>query len=336
MAVDAANRVVNILLLVLLLGVFLLSLSAGSSDIPVWQGLRDYLLQQQPLSAPGLIVGEIRLPRSLLALGVGAALGLAGAALQGLLRNPLVEPGLIGASSGAALGAAGVFYYGLFASLGSLAMPAAGLIGAGLTLWLLLLLAGSHARPGVLIMAGLAVSTLTGALLATVLNFAPNPYAMQELVFWMLGSVSLRGMDQVAVLFPLLLLGVLILWPQRRLLWGLSLGEATAASMGLNVNRGARWVVLGSALLVGAAVSVAGSVGFVGLLAPHLARPWVGSRPDRLLLPSLLLGAILVSLADLLLRLSPPGRELKLGVLTALVGAPFFIYLVWRERQRWL
>jgi iron complex transport system permease protein len=336
MNADASRLLLNAGLLLLLLLVAAASLSLGSVDIPLWAGLRDFLLQRTPMSPEGLIIGEIRLPRTLLAFGVGASLGLAGAALQGLLRNPLVEPGLIGASSGAALGAAAVFYFNLFPALGALAMPGAGLLGAGLSLWLLLLLAGRHSRPGVLIMAGLAVSTLAGALLAMVLNFAPNPFAMQELVFWMLGSVSLRGLDQVAVLYPLLLLGALLIASQHRLLWGLSLGEPVAASMGLDVQRGSRIVILASALLLGAAVAVAGNIGFVGLLAPHLARPWVGSRPDRLLLPSMLIGALLVSLADMLLRLSPPGRELKLGVLTALLGAPFFIYLVWRERQAWL
>ncbi len=318
-------------LLLLLAG---LSLGMGSVELSMLDGLLGWLRGETTASA--LIVGEVRLPRTLLAVGVGAALGLAGAALQGLLRNPLVEPGLIGVSSGAALGAAGVFYFDLFAALGVLAMPLAGLLGAGLVLWLLLLLAGRHARPAVLIMAGLAISTLAGSLLAMVLNFAPNPFAMQELVFWMLGSVSLRGMDQAGVLALTLLPGLLLVWRQRRLLWGLSLGETTAQSLGLPVIGGSRQILIGSALLVGGAVAVAGNVGFVGLLAPHLMRPWVRQRPDRLLLPAMLAGAILVLAADLLLRLAPPDRELKLGVLTSLVGAPFFLWLVWREKRRWL
>ncbi len=317
-------------LLLLLAG---LSLGLGSVEVSVLDGLLGWLRGETTASA--LIVGEVRLPRTLLAVGVGAALGLAGAALQGLLRNPLVEPGLIGVSSGAALGAAGVFYFDLFAALGVLAMPLAGLLGAGLVLWLLLLLAGRHARPAVLIMAGLAISTLAGSLLAMVLNFAPNPFAMQELVFWMLGSVSLRGMDQAGVLALTLLPGLLLVWRQRLLLWGLSLGETTAQSLGLPVTGGSRQILIGSALLVGGAVAVAGNVGFVGLLAPHLMRPWVRQRPDRLLLPAMLAGAILVLAADLLLRLAPPDRELKLGVLTSLVGAPFFLWLVWREKRRW-
>ncbi len=321
-------------LTLLLLGLLALSLGVGSVDVPVVQGLIDALQGRD--SAAALIVGEVRLPRSLLALGVGAALGLSGAALQGLLRNPLVEPGLIGVSSGAALGAATVFYFNLLAFLGALAMPVAGLTGAALTLWLLLLLAGRHGRPAVLIMAGLALSTLAGALLAMALNFAPNPYAMQELVFWMLGSVALGGMDQVAVLAVTLVPGAVLVWRQRRLLWGLSLGETTALSLGLPLVSGSRQVLIGCALMVGGAVAVAGNVGFVGLLAPHVLRPLVGHRPDRLLLPAMLMGALLVLAADLLLRLAPADRELKLGVLTSLIGAPFFLWLVWRERRRWL
>jgi iron complex transport system permease protein len=263
-------------------------------------------------------------------------MGLSGAALQGLLRNPLVDPGLIGASQGAALGAACVFYFNLFSGLGALATPLAGLIGAAITLFILLGLSGSIVRPSIIIMAGLALSMFTGALLAMVLNFAPNPYAMQELVFWLLGSVSNRGLDNLLVLLPAFLIGGGIIWSQRRLLMGLSLGDQVAESMGLQVSRGSRFIILGTAMLVGSAVAVAGNIGFVGLLVPHILRPLVKYRPDKLLLPSALAGAIVVCAADILVRLLPPGRELKLGVLTAVVGAPFFIWLIWKERQRWL
>ena len=282
-----------------------------------------------------LIIGEIRLPRTLLALAVGAALGLSGAALQGLLRNPLADPSLVGASQGAALGAAAVFYFGLFAGLGTLATAMAGLLGALLALLLMLLLAGSG-RPSLVILAGLAIATITGAALAVVLNFAPNPYAMQELVFWLLGSVSNRGLDSFYILFPALLIGSVLILTQRHLLAGLSLGDQVAESMGLSVRRGSRLIVLGAAILVGSSVSVAGNIAFVGLLVPHIVRPWVGYRPDRLLVPAMLLGAILVCLADIIVRLLPAGRELKLGVLTSLVGAPLFIWLVWKERRQWL
>ena len=328
------EKALNPTLWLLLLVTAWLSLHTGSVDIDVSGGLLDWL--QSAYSKQAVIVAEIRLPRTLLALVVGAAMGLSGAALQGLLRNPLVDPGLIGVSQGAALGAATVFYFNLFAGLGVLATPIAGLCGAAITLFILFGLSGSIARPGIIIMAGLALSMLTGALLAMVLNFAPNPYAMQELVFWLLGSVANRGLDHLQVLIPAFIAGSVLIWSQHRLLLGLSLGDQVAQSMGLSVSRGSRLIILGTALLTGSAVAVAGNIGFVGLLVPHVLRPIVHYRPDRLLLPSAIGGAIVVCVADILVRLLPPERELKLGVLTALVGAPFFIWLVWKERQRWL
>jgi len=320
-------------LLTMLLLVAWLSLWVGSVHVSVLSGLADFA--SGVVSNQAIIIGEIRLPRTLIALFVGAALGLSGAALQGLLRNPLVEPSLVGASQGAALGAASVFYFGLFSIAGTLAITVAGLIGALVALLLMLALSGTG-RPSLVILAGLAISTIAGAALAVVLNFAPNPYAMQELVFWLLGSVSNRGLDSLYVLAPALLVGGMIILSQRRLLAALGLGEQIAASMGLAVNRGSRLVVLGTAILVGASVSVAGNIGFVGLLVPHLLRPFTKYRPDQLLIPSALAGAILVCAADILVRLLPYGQELKLGVLTSLLGAPLFIWLVVKESKRWL
>lgn len=328
------KTLLNPILVLLLLITSLISLGSGTTDIDVFKGLWDWVHQIDNQHA--LIAGEIRLPRTLLALLVGAAMALSGAALQGLLRNPLVDPGLIGVSQGAALGAAAVFYFNLFAGLGMLATPLAGLVGAALTLFILMGLSGSVARPAIIIMAGLAISALTSALLAVVLNFAPNPYAMQELVFWLLGSVSNRGMESLTVLLPAFIIGSFILLGQRRLLLGLSLGDQVADSMGLQVARGGRLIILGTALLIGASVSVAGNIGFIGLVVPHLLRPMVKYRPDRLLIPSAIAGAIVVCAADILVRYLPPQRELKLGVLTAIIGTPFFIWLVWKERQRWV
>ncbi|WP_313554228.1 iron ABC transporter permease [Stutzerimonas nitrititolerans] len=325
-------RLITPLLGGLLLIAALLSLSLGSTSVNTAGGLLDWLRGADTLEA--IVIGDIRLPRTLLAICVGAALGLSGAALQGLLRNPLADPGLIGASQGAALGAAAVFYFGLLSFVGEMAPALAGLLGAGIALVLMLALAGSS-RPSMVIMAGLAISTISGAALAMVLNFAPNPFAMQELVFWLLGSVSERGLDHLRILLPALLIGGVLILRQRPLLYGLSLGERTAQSLGLNVKRGSRLIVLGAAVLVGSAVAVAGAIGFVGLIVPHLVRPLVNHRPDRLLIPSMLAGATLVLCADLVVRLLPPGRELKLGVLTSLIGAPLFIWLVWRERQKW-
>jgi len=327
-------RSLNIVLMLLLIISFWLSLQLGPVEVNVWSGLVDWLRGIN--SDAALIAAEVRLPRGLLAMLVGAAMALAGAALQGLLRNPLVDPALIGVSQGAAIAAAAVFYFNFLAFLGSYATLAAGLFGAAATLVILIGLSGPVARPAVIIMAGLAISALASALLALVLNFAPSPYAMQELVFWLLGSVAHQSLQQVWLLLPLLILGAVLVFSQRRLLAGLSLGEQVAESMGLAVVRGSRLVIAGAALLVGGSVAVAGNIGFVGLLAPHLLRPLVGYRPDRLLLPTMSAGALMVLWADMLVRLSPPGRELKLGVITALLGAPFFIMLVWKERRRWL
>ncbi len=319
--------------LLIMLATAALSLTIGSTPVDVMGGLRDWIIGTT--SPQAMIIGDIRLPRTALALAVGAALGLSGAALQGLLRNPLADPGITGASQGAALGAASVFYFGLLPQLGGLAPAVAGLIGAGLALSLMLWLAGS-AHAATVILAGLAISTVTGASLAAVLNFAPNPYAMQELVFWLLGSVSDRGLDHLTLLLPALLLGGLLIWRQRQLLAALSLGEQVAHSLGLDFARSSRRVILGAALLVGSSVAVAGNIGFVGLIVPHLVRPFVGYRPDSLLVPSALMGAALVCAADIVVRLLPPGRELKLGVLTALIGAPLLFWLIWKERKQWL
>lgn len=320
------------LVLLLILSI-LLSLSMGSSEVSVIKGLWEWLTGQETLDA--IVIGDIRLPRTLVALLVGAALGISGAALQGLLRNPLADPGLTGASQGAALGAASVFYFGIFPQLGGAAPAVAGLLGAGLAMMLMLFLAGS-ARQSMVIMAGLAISTVTGALLAMALNFAPNPYAMQELVFWLLGSVANRGFDHLWILLPALLIGGSLVISQRRLLLGLSLGENVASSLGFSTKMGSRILVLGAAILVGTAVSIAGAIGFVGLIVPHLVRPFAKNRPDKVLVPSALAGAILVCLADSLIRSLPPGPELKLGVLTSILGTPLFIWLIWRERRRWL
>lgn len=315
------------------LGMLLLaSLAIGSTGVPVLAGLWDWLSGRTTLAA--IVVGEVRLPRTLLAVAAGACLGLAGAALQGLLRNPLADPSLTGASQGAALGAAAVFYFGLFPALGGFAAAVGGLAGAALALGLVLWLAG-NANSAMVVLAGLVVSTLAGAALAAVLTLAPNPYALQELVFWLMGSVADRGLDQLFVLLPALLLGGGLVLGRRGLLHALSLGEPVAHSLGFAVAAGTRQVVIGCALLVGASVAVAGGIGFVGLMVPHLLRPLVGHRADRLLLPCALAGGALVLLADMAVRLMPPGRQLQLGVLTALVGAPLFVRLVFRERAAW-
>lgn len=279
------------------------------------------------------ILLDIRLPRALLGLLVGAALGLSGAALQGLLRNPLAEPGLLGISASAALGAVTVFYFGLAGSL-SLILPLGGLIGAGLSVLLLYALAGRDASVLTLILAGVALNSLAGALTALALNLAPSPYAALEIVYWLLGSLADRSMREVWLAAPFMLAGMALLLASGGSLAALSLGEDTARSLGVRLGRLRLLIIGGTALAVGAAVSVSGAIGFVGLVVPHLLRPLVGHDPARLLPLSALGGAALVLAADIAVRLPVGAMELKLGVVTALVGAPFFLHLLYTTRRQ--
>ena len=285
-----------------------------------------------PAGLSSLIVVEIRIPRTILAITVGASLGLSGAALQGLLRNPLAEPGLIGAAPAASFGATLAFYFGL-AAVSALAVPLLAMAGAAAAVVLLYALAGRDASMLSLVLAGVAVSSFAGALTALALNLAPSPYAALEIAYWLLGSLADRALADVYVALPLMALGWALLLTTGRALDALTLGEDAARSLGVDLGRLRLTLVVGIALAVGAAVSVSGAIGFVGLVVPHLLRPLVGHEPGRLLLPSAFGGAVLVLAADLIVRLVSTGIELKLGVVTALVGAPFFLSLVLSTRR---
>ena len=279
-----------------------------------------------------LVLWEIRLPRLLLGILVGGSLGLAGAAMQGLLRNPLVEPGLLGVSSGASLGAVLVFYSGL-ASTFAFAMPLGGMAGAFAAVLLVCALAGRDGSIQNLILAGVTVSAICGACTSVILNFSSNPYAGMEIVFWLLGSLSDRNLDHVKLAAPLIGVGSLLLLSCGNALRALSLGEETARSLGFRTGRVRLQIIAGASLAVGAAVSITGAIGFVGLVVPHILRQWVKADPGKLLPASALGGAILLLWADLLVRLLPTGQELKVGVVTALVGAPVFLLLLARTRK---
>jgi len=317
------------LLALLLATLFITSLFIGSNPLPLWQAAVDSLGQDPTVIS--LILTEVRLPRALIALFAGATLGLCGAAMQGLLRNPLASPGLVGSSSGAALGAVLMIYFG---SGSWFQVPLGGILGSlGATL-LVYLLAGRQAGSVTLILAGVAVNSLALAVISLLLNLAPSPYAVQEVVLWMLGSISDLSLQDFSILLPGTLLGWLLLVGTGRSLDALTLGEETARSMGVELTR-LRWrIFIAVALAVGSAVSVTGSIGFIGLVVPHLMRPLVGFLPGRLLPLSALGGAILLLAADISVRLLPAGTDVKVGVITALVGAPFFLYLVIRSR-RW-
>jgi iron complex transport system permease protein len=314
-------------LLALLAALSLLIGRGGIVSPGEWLGL----WRSDPILARDILV-SLRLPRLLLAMLIGGALALAGAALQGLLRNPLADPGILGTASGAAFGAVAAFYFGAVAwSL--VALPLGGLLGAAIAAALLFALMGRDVRPLTLVLAGVAISSFFGALTALALNLAPSPYAATEIVFWLLGSLTDRSFEHVALAAPPILLGTLLLLGTGRALDSLSLGEDTAAGLGFDPARLRLRIVLATTLIVGGGVAVSGIIGFVGFMVPHVLRPLVRHRPSALLGASFLGGAILLTAADLLVRFTPPGPEIKLGVMTSLLGAPFFLWLLYRLRS---
>jgi iron complex transport system permease protein len=278
------------------------------------------------------IVREIRLPRAILALAIGAILGLSGAALQGLLRNPLASPSLFGAPQAAAFGAVLMISLG-WADVRSWALPVAAIAMAFASVFVLLVIAGRNAGLLLLILAGLAISSLAGAATALVMNLSPNPFAALEIAFWLLGSLEDRSFRHVTLALPFIIAGAVLLMSQRAAFRALSLGEETAQSLGVHVGRLRLLVITGVALGVGGAVAVTGTIGFIGLVSPHLMRPVVGHDPARLLIPSALTGAVLLLAADIAVRIIPSTTDIKVGVLTSIIGVPFFLYLIVREKR---
>ena len=279
-----------------------------------------------------VIVREIRLPRTLLALAIGAILGLSGASLQGLLRNPLASPSLFGAPQSAAFGAVLVIALGL-ADVRSYALPVAAIIAAFVSVFVLLSIAGRNAGLLILILSGLAISSFAGAATALVMNLSSNPFVVLEIAFWLLGSLEDRSFQHVMLALPFIIAGAIVLFSQRHAFRALSLGEETAQSLGVDVGRLRLFVISGVALGVGGGVAVTGTIGFIGLVAPHLMRPLIGHDPGRLLVPSALAGSALLLAADIAVRIIPSTSDIKVGVLTSIIGVPFFLYLIMRERR---
>ncbi len=310
------------------LGLF--SLFIGSNPIPVFQALLDRL--HDIPSAIAIVLTEVRLPRTLIALLAGAVLGLCGAALQGFLHNPLASPGLIGTSGGAAFGAVIALYFGFGSGLG---VPLAGIAGALVATWTVYRIAGRDGDTLTLILAGVAINALLTASISLLLSLAPSPYAVQEIVVWLLGSVANHGSDDLWLMLPGALTGGLLLMRTRRALDALTLGEETAASLGVDLMRTRAQLFAGIALAMGSVVAVTGAIGFVGLVTPHLLRPLAAHRPGRLLGLSALGGAALLLAADIGVRLlqRATGASIQVGVITALLGAPFFLWLILRQRS---
>lgn len=279
-----------------------------------------------------VIVRDIRLPRALAAWLAGAALGAAGAALQGLLRNPLADPGVLGVSSIAALGAVIAIYFNLAAAAFWLT-PLAAIIAAAAATALLYALGAGRLSATRLILVGVGLSSLAGAMIALVMNLAPNPFILSDLVNWLFGAVTNRSFADLALVAPFMAAGLALAVAAAPGLTALSLGEETAGSLGVNLVRTRTITIAGAALLTGAAVALAGSIGFVGIVAPHLARPLVGHDPGRAIAPAALIGGAVLAIADLIIRLMPFDQELKLGVAAALIGAPAFIFIASRTER---
>jgi iron complex transport system permease protein len=316
------SRFMTGLLLCLALAAFLLSLMAGK----VWIWPMSWAAD----NADGWIFLELRLPRALLGLCVGAVLGLSGAVLQGYLRNPLADPTVLGVSASAALGGVLAIFLGI--NLVPFGLFGCAMIGAGASI-LLLLAIGRGGGPIGFILGGMVLSTLAGALTAFVISIAPNPFAASEIINWLMGALTDRLMEDVLTALPFMAIGALLLLTTGRALDALTLGENGAKSLGVDLFRLQWLIVLGVGLSVGASVAVSGVVGFVGLIVPHLIRSFYGEQPSRILVPSALGGAILTLTADSLVRLIPGPGEMRLGIAMAVLGAPFFLLLLLRYRK---
>ena len=312
------------LLILLTILAFLISLMAGK----VWIAPTDWFSD----SANGWIMAELRLPRAILGLAIGAVLGLSGAVLQGYLRNPLADPTVVGVSSSAALGGVTAIFLGLTAY--PLGLFACAMLGAALAMLLLAAMAGRSGGPLGFILAGMVLSTLAGSLTAFLISIAPNPFAASEIIAWLMGALTDRGMDDVIHALPFMAAGGAILLSTGRALDALTLGEDAARSLGFNPARERWMIVAGVGLAVGASVAVSGVVGFVGLIVPHFVRSMIGERPSSILFPSALGGAILTLTADSLVRLIPGVGEVRLGIAMAVLGAPFFFLLLTRIRMK--
>ncbi len=320
------------LLLLLALGVGLLSVAVGPANIGVSAMIAALRGEGDPVVRA--ILFELRMPRAILGLLVGAMLGTGGAALQGYLRNPLAEPAVLGISSMAALGAVIGIYFKL-ADAHPWLVPLFAILGAVGALVPLLALSRNGESALTLILAGVAIATLAGAGISLALNLSPNPFAAMEITTWLLGSLEDRSFKDVLVALPCVLIGLGLLLSQGRALDALSLGEDAARSLGTDIGRVRLILLAGIAIGVGGAVAVSGAIGFVGLVVPHLVRRFTDRSPSAALLPSAIAGAILLSASDIAVRLIPTATPLKLGVLTAFLGVPIFIHHLLRERRLW-
>lgn len=316
-----------------LVGLFLMSLAVGPVSLSASEIFQALFSDEASVnSAHRVILLEIRLPRFLAAFLAGAALGASGAALQGLLRNPLADPGVLGVSSSAALGAVAAVYFG-FAQSNAYATTIFAIGGALAATLALFILGARHVSTTRLILIGVGLSAFAGAMISLLMNLAPNPFVLSDLVNWLFGSVANRSLDETRQLMRMIAIGLGITIFGSRGLAALGLGEETALSLGINLTRMRALLITGSAIMTGASVALAGAIGFVGVVAPHLARPLAGHDPGRTILPAALIGGMLLAGADIIIRILPFTQELKLGVVAALIGAPGFVWIAARTRS---
>lgn len=297
-------------------------------------GTRHILQALMGQGSPGdaIVLWEIRLPRAMAAYAVGAALGLSGAALQGLLRNPLAEPGVLGVSASASLFATFTLYFG-FSAISSLVLPLAAIAGALVATSFLAVVALRVNSVIALILIGVGISSFSGALMTLLMNLAPNPFSLSDMINWMMGTVANRSFEDILFAAPFLILGAVLILSSGRDLSAFTLGEEAASGIGVSLTTVRMKIVFGTGFCTGAAVAIAGAVGFVGIVAPHLVRPHVDHEPSATLLPSALLGGVILVAADIFIRVAPTTTELKLGVVAALLGAPIFVWIAAQRMQ---
>ncbi len=308
----------------------LAAIMLGSTPLGTRHVLQALMGQGSPGDA--IVLWEIRLPRTMAAYAVGAALGLSGAALQGLLRNPLAEPGVLGVSASASLFATFTLYFG-FSAISSLVLPLAAIAGALVATSFLAVVALRVNSVIALILIGVGISSFSGALMTLLMNLAPNPFSLSDMINWMMGTVANRSFEDILFASPFLILGAVLILSSGRDLSAFTLGEEAASGIGVSLTTVRMKIVFGTGFCTGAAVAIAGAVGFVGIVAPHLVRPHVDHEPSATLLPSALLGGIILVAADIFIRVAPTAAELKLGVVAALLGAPIFVWIAAQRMQ---
>jgi len=325
------------------------SLGLGAMDIPVKDVLvillrKTGLFQGHPVAEQyETVIRIVRLPRVILGVLVGAGLGISGAAVQGIFRNPLAEPGLIGISAGASLIAVSIIALevGVLAGLGNLLgyylLAFGAFAGAGIAAMLVYQISRSDGRPNVatMLLAGIAINALAGALTGLI-TYLANEQQLRNITFWMLGSLAGATWETVLALLPFVLIPVVLLPFMGKALNAFALGEAQADHLGLKVNQVKRRVVILATMAVGAAVAVSGVIGFVGLLVPHTIRLFIGVDNKYVLPASALLGALILTLADMIARTIVSPVELPIGVITALLGTPLFLYILIKDKKKLL